>query len=285
MKQQLVLLRRVRGLYGLSRFIDRWLHAARLIGRYLASVVRWLAKERERTNFTYPVSPATHASLSGLVAACMDVDQEQVDELFRELFDDDQFWLAVQECGVACSLAVTSGQVPLPQRIGRRVAWYAIARILNPQLVVETGTDRGLGTAILARAVERNGSGRVVTVDIESFERGALVPESLRHVVKFETDHSHTVIPSLPMIDMFIHDSDHSYEFEHREFELALANLSPDGILLTDNAEMTDALVDISRSNNRRFLSVLEHPEGHWHRGGGLGVSWVGEHSTRLRSD
>jgi len=284
-KQQVASLLRVRGLYGISRFADRSLHAARLIGRYLALIGRWLVKERERTNFTYPVSAATNASLSGLVAACTDVDQQQVDELFRELFDDHQFWSAVQECGDACSLAVTSGQVSLPQRIGRRVAWYAIARILKPQLVVETGTDRGLGTAILARALERNGSGLVVTVDIESFERGVLVPETLRHVVKFETDHSHSVIPSLPIVDMFIHDSDHSYEFEYREFELALAQLSPGGILLTDNAEMTDALVDISRANNRRFLSVLEHPEEHWHRGGGLGVSWVGGRSTKLRSD
>ena len=59
-------------------------------------------------------------------------------------------------------------------RYGRHVAWYALVRALKPQVVVETGTDLGLGSIILAAAVLRNGTGQVVTMDNQP-DSGALI--------------------------------------------------------------------------------------------------------------
>jgi hypothetical protein len=44
-------------------------------------------------------------------------------------------------------------------RYGRRAGWYALCRIRRPQVVLETGTADGLGTALLLRAVQRNSEG------------------------------------------------------------------------------------------------------------------------------
>lgn len=265
------------GLYGITRFVERLLTVLKLIGNYVLVCSAWLIYERERTNHTYPISDSTRVSLRALVSVVTGVSPAEVERLFQELETDEEFWRSVQRAGASHRLAVVKGKVPIEQRLGRRLAWYAMVRVMKPGLVVETGTDRGLGTAILARAVERNSAGEIVTVDIQTFQRGVLVPDSLSGFVRFENSDSRKVIAGLSEIDLFIHDSNHDRDFEHEEFILALASLSRSGVLLTDNAEMTDVLAEISEEHDRRFLSVLEHPKRHWHQGGGLGVSWVEE--------
>ena len=53
---------------------------------------------------------------------------------------------------------------------GKRLAWYALARLLKPALIVETGVHDGLGSLLLLRALERNAlegaSGRLVSFDV-----------------------------------------------------------------------------------------------------------------------
>ena len=45
------------------------------------------------------------------------------------------------------------------------MGWYALVRALKPAHVVETGTDKGLGTVVLAAALRRNNRGQVTTID------------------------------------------------------------------------------------------------------------------------
>ncbi len=51
-------------------------------------------------------------------------------------------------------------------KYGRRIGWYALVRALKPKNVVETGTDKGLGTLVIAAALMRNGTGRLTSIDI-----------------------------------------------------------------------------------------------------------------------
>ena len=39
---------------------------------------------------------------------------------------------------------------------GRRIGWYAMVRILKPEVVVETGIDHGVGSCVLAAAKIKN---------------------------------------------------------------------------------------------------------------------------------
>ncbi len=45
-------------------------------------------------------------------------------------------------------------------------------------------------------------------------------------------------------VDLFIHDSDHSPDYEMKEYELVRDKLSPDGVLVSDNAKLTTCLFD-----------------------------------------
>ena len=78
-------------------------------------------------------------------------------------------------------------------------------------------------------------------------------------------------------IDLFINDSDHSAEYEFKEY-LAIKNkLSKTGIILGDNSHSTDKLIKFSIENNRRFILFRDEPSNHWYPGAGIGISYPGK--------
>lgn len=74
---------------------------------------------------------------------------------------------------------------------------YALVRSTKPELVLETGTWKGHGTAAMARGCWKNGFGKVITVDYEESmrreldERAKEAPFPLMERVEFV--HSHTL--------------------------------------------------------------------------------------------
>src|SRR5438105_2401515 len=49
-----------------------------------------------------------------------------------------------------------------------RLLMYVLTRFKRPELVVETGVMHGLGSSFILRALERNASGRLVSIDLPS---------------------------------------------------------------------------------------------------------------------
>ena len=74
---------------------------------------------------------------------------------------------------------------------------YGLVRALRPELILETGTFEGYSTSEIARAISKNGTGHIETVDI-SVETGFRVPEELRGVVTFRRS-----MPSKKMVEIF----------------------------------------------------------------------------------
>ncbi|MGZ3720443.1 MAG: class I SAM-dependent methyltransferase, partial [Bdellovibrionota bacterium] len=75
-------------------------------------------------------------------------------------------------------------------------------------------------------------------------------------------------------IDFFINDSDHSAEYETREYETVEPKLSPGALLISDNAHCNDKLVNYARQTSRHFLFFREQPKDHWYPGAGIGAAW-----------
>lgn len=146
---------------------------------------------------------------------------------------------------------------------------------MKPQLVVETGTEKGLGSLVLAEALIQNGSGRLITVDMEP-SSGLLIGAKYDGVIQRVIDDSLVAISQIDQIDLFIHDSDHSAEHEAQEFELLQSRLSVNGIVLSDNSHATTELAKWSLRQGRRFMYFAEEPLDHWYPGAGIGVSMKG---------
>jgi predicted O-methyltransferase YrrM len=135
---------------------------------------------------------------------------------------------------------------------------YYCARALRPAVVVETGVFDGFSSAFLLKALRDNGRGRLCSIDLPAraavrastdkmlFDRlpagaepGWIVPEGLRSCWELRLGTSRAVLgpwlAELGTIDLFFHDSLHSFENMTWEYSSAWPALAAGGLLLSDD--------------------------------------------------
>ena len=160
-------------------------------------------------------------------------------------------------------------------RYGRRTGWYSLIRATRPKIVIETGVDRGLGTAVIAAALKRNDEegfpGLVYATDIVS-TCGHLIPEEYRNYCRIMIEDSILTLKKFPdPVDIFIHDSDHSPDYEWSEFMAIAPRLHQDSIILSDNSQQTSKLLEFAAVIERSFLFFSGRASGSlvawgWHQ-------------------
>ncbi len=241
----------------------------------LANGLHWWWRSNEITNFTYDLDALNQRYLAALIADVLDVDPRAIERYLQELADD---------APLRAHLAATTARsergflADTEVRFGRRIGWYAIARAIKPRVIVETGVDKGLGACLLTAALLRNRQegcdGRYYGTDIdpgagyllcgEYAERGRILyGDSIRSLANLDET-----------IDLFINDSDHSTDYEYREYLTVAGKLSKNAIVLGDNAHCSDRLLQFARETGRHFLYFQEKPVGHWYPGGGIGIAF-----------
>lgn len=124
---------------------------------------------------------------------------------------------------------------------------YAVARATRPAVVLETGVGFGVTSTFLLRALALNGTGELHSIDRPTPRKGAgrwvgfLVPKDLRVRWKFHEGASLAVLPallpSLGSVDMFLHDSRHTYRNILGELKLVEPCLSSRAVVMADDIE------------------------------------------------
>jgi len=168
---------------------------------------------------------------------------------------------------------------------------YVIVRILRPSIVVETGVGPGASSAFILRALEVNGFGKLYSIDLPEADHkiylqlklvkethhysphgwnpGWLVPEELRWRWELILDDARQVLPrllsKLGKIDMFLHDSLHTYEHMIFEYSIAYRYIRDGGVLASDDANWNSAFRDFCASKMNPYIITLT-------AGGRLGV-------------
>lgn len=154
---------------------------------------------------------------------------------------------------------------------------YALIRIIKPQVAVETGTANGYSTSFILKAMERNKKGMLYSVDFPEIEgkdyspdefykekggavvpknktSGWLVPDGLKARLKLFTGRSQDVLPGilpeLGEIDLFFHDSEHTYKAMMDEFHIAWRYLRDRGVLLAHDVNWNKAFTDYAKKMN-----------------------------------
>jgi hypothetical protein len=241
--------------------------------RQLGAIEDWAVRDTEDANFYYDLTDANKAYLGHFVAAVTGAP-----------FADAMGWIAELEADQALMAHLKQGlvgaypQTDIRPAYGRRLGWYAVARASKPAVVVETGVDHGVGACVLCAALLRNAAegrpGRYYGLDIAP-SAGRLLAGPYADVGEMVFGDS---IESLnrfqQAIGLFVNDSDHTEDFEAREYDAMLAHLAPDAIVLSDNSHVTDALARFSVRQGRRFLFFREVPKDHWYPGAGIGASF-----------
>ena len=248
--------------------------AARQIWSTTRLTARWLFTRTEFANYAYGISDRNRNHFAWFVAETCRIPVDEVLSYFEEIESNVDLWQALEASAVSLG---RRREFDREFSLGRRLSWYAVIRIKRPALVIETGTEKGFGSAVIAAALTRNGEGRLVTIDIEP-SAGGLLGGTMENVVTQVTMDSVAYLQGIgDPIDLLILDSDHSEHHEQAELESATPHLSPNAIVISDNCHVTDVLANWSRSGGRRFLYCHERPEGHWYSGVGTGISVVRE--------
>jgi len=233
----------------------------------------WSKKHTEFSNFYYDLTPKNRMELASLIAAFFDTNIHDVLEYFKEVDSDPVLNTKLEDFKSNSPQLKDSSML-----IGRRLGWYAIARIIKPAVVVETGVHHGVGALVLSRALQLNRSegfkGAYFGTDID-LNAGFLIKDFLSENCSVLYGDSIESLRTFgdQTIDLFINDSDHSVIYEYQEFLEVESKLSKRGIILGDNSHISDSLMRFSMEKNRRFVFFAEKPLNHWYPGAGIGIS------------
>jgi predicted O-methyltransferase YrrM len=177
----------------------------------------------------------------------------------RELLDDAGFQAHHLRCMGEVSYSCTEV-----------VELYALVRATRPGVIVETGVASGFSSFHLLRAIQFNRHGTLHSIDLPNVQEGSILPQdretgwivpaSLRASWDLHLGDARKLLPELLLelgtVDLFLHDSDHSYAHMAWEFELAYARLKPGGLLLSDDTHLHTAWDDFCARHRLRATRI-----------------------------
>jgi predicted O-methyltransferase YrrM len=161
---------------------------------------------------------------------------------------------------------------------------YALTRWRRPAVVVESGGFLGMSSAFLLKALVDEGltTAKLYSMEwSEDCDQGALIPHELRSQFvplrgKVEDFMRSDELPSF--IDMFLHDSSHSYRHMLWEFRQFWRRLRDGGLLVSHDVHMNAAFPEFvaktyahDRKTGRRDAERTSHYE--WGRWGYIGFA------------
>lgn len=143
---------------------------------------------------------------------------------------------------------------------------YYIVQQFTPRVVVETGVYRGISSAFILGAISRNGVGRLYSIDLplakylddrgkldysplaSSEETGFAIPSELKNNWSLKLGDSRKELPllleNLGTIDMFYHDSEHTYDMMMWEYVTVFPHLRKGAIICSDDISWNTAFQD-----------------------------------------
>jgi len=229
----------------------------------------------EITNFTYDLTAKNLDYLAHMIAFAAKRPRQEIAGFISEARNDVELKQHVVQAIRGRGQPVDAGVECL---FGRRLGWYALVRALRPKVVVETGVERGHGAVLLCAALLRNAAeghpGRYYGLDIDPGAGWLLTGKYAQTGRILSGDSLQSLAGLQEAIGLFINDSDHSADYEAKEYQAIQSKLSPDAVILGDNAHVTDKLALFSEQTGRNFLFFREEPADHWYAGAGIGISF-----------
>lgn len=217
-------------------------------------------------------APADSSNFEAVSALLSGVTKQDVERLRVELLQHHELTAALEQ-----------GMVRERRRRVRWTGWndflYILIRTYRPKLMIETGVFDGQSSALILQALADNGQGELISVDFPalctvegSTDRmaestlppgkgpGWLIPDALRDRHTLQLGDARELLPPLleqhKPIDVFFHDSLHTFEHQMFEYQVAWPVLRKGGLLLSDDIFWSDAFSRFCREQGTRFVCV-----------------------------
>lgn len=157
---------------------------------------------------------------------------------------------------------------------GYPMVLYVACRLLRPEVVVETGAGAGLASTFILKALQENKRGFLYSIELprsvyiteggqvidESYwvphgrDPGWLVPQYLRSRWGLLLGKSQEILPHLlkecGLIDIFFHDSEHTYQNMMFEYQAVYPHMRSGGLLLSHDINLNNAFNSFAKSVN-----------------------------------
>ena len=218
----------------------------------------------------FPIRRAANHFLSDLT----DAPEKRLNELWSDLASRKDLAKRLNLLKVYVIMRKTDfyGFIPFAE------VYYMICRLLEPDLVVETGVMHGISTTFILQALDDNGKGILYSIDApradytsegyfvhhrlpRNFQPGWIIPNALRQRWKLVLGDSRQELPlllaRLPKIDIFLHDSEHTYELMQFEYSKSWPRLKVGGLLLSDDVDRSAAFSEFLQRRAVRSNSIL----------------------------
>jgi predicted O-methyltransferase YrrM len=221
---------------------------ARMVGKAVRNPSRAMLRLVLRARLARTGTDEARRRLFDFLSEHYGVDgMELADEYYRS-----EFFAWVRERRAALR------RFPGPYRLGTTgefgcEALYLLVRAARPSMVVETGVLYGASSAHILAALVRNGAGELHSLELGGDQREPphdhfVPPDLQRHWTLVIGDSRHelrSLLQRCAPVDMFLHDSLHTFDHMTWEFETALPYLRPSGILASDDILNPSSLLEV----------------------------------------
>lgn len=153
---------------------------------------------------------------------------------------------------------------------------YCLVRATKPEVMIETGVAHGYSSWIILNAMHKNGKGKLYSVDLPNNDTNAaynfgkttpqtgwLVPDKLKSQWELHLGDAYQLLPQLieklKQIDIFFHDSDHSYEHMKFEFNTMYPAVKKEGIIVSDDVHKNASFEEFTKQHH---LTALRFNKG-----------------------
>lgn len=199
-----------------------------------------------------PVDPL---NLCRDISRAIGIDHKELLKYHEEFKTDLRFHHAIEK-----KLQSTSERPNKIPEYGWREFLFIVVRAVKPNIMIETGSFDGLSTAVILLAMAKNDKGTLFTIDLPNprlptdinAEPAWVVPDYLRDRLQLKKgpvlQYLEPVIKQVGEVDMFYHDSWHTYENMMFEYQTVWAALRPGGLLMSEYLpDLNDAFKDFTK--------------------------------------
>jgi len=201
-----------------------------------------------------------------------------LDEYRAELLGDEPMRRAFEAARERYGLTADADWDARVARLGGIVTvYYALMREVRPEVVVETGTAEGGYTSFVLAAMERNGRGRLISIDIPPVDGkltmdltvaesdvGYFIPVEYRGRWEYRKGDAKVLLPHVLLevdADVFIHDSLHTRTHMLFEYAVARALMKEGKLILSDDIMWNEAFQGFLTATGIEGFSPYGRPD------------------------
>lgn len=236
----------------------------------------WILRSREWTNFSTHYSDEGVLIMTTAIAQLTHLPLTQVRAHAAELAADPVFADRVRQRKAQTSLRyITDPGVPL----GKCLFNYVLVRASGARQVFEAGTEQGLSSWAICRALQRNAqdSGRplaehrLITIDLHT-DRGLYLVDDEGGLVERQVGDSVASLRSQTTpLDLVIHDTVNDDDHTIAQMDAAASRLAPGGLI--HSSWFNDTFARCCERHGLVCLPVSERIESHWFEGRVAGLA------------